>query len=189
LYAFCRTESGRFFEHPRIFEVRSGFHLSIPIHNSSQAAECGWSEATLIYRRICIARAKGSQVEADEIENTVFAAALVSLRNDTCDLGEWEARLRQLRETEEARIGEAAALAELLAPMLARNLQAATAAAYRPPGSSPPAPISPPRRVAPRAAPRGIADFIDEMISQTDLQSSPTPACPARSFSSQNDRR
>jgi hypothetical protein len=140
--------------------------LSIPIHNSPQAAECGWSEASRIYRRICVARAKGNQIEADEIENTVFAAALVSLRKETSDLVEWEGRLRRLRETEEARIEEAAALAELLAPMLARNLQPLIGAAYRAPGSNPPAPISPPRRAAPRAAPRGIADFIDEMISQ-----------------------
>jgi hypothetical protein len=146
--------------------VRINVHLSIPIHIPPQAAECGWSEATRIYRRICVARAKGSQIEADEIEATILAPALDSLRNESTDPGDWEARLRQLREGEEARVAEAVTLAELLAPMLAKSLQNPGRSAARIPANPVQTPISPVRPAAPRAAPRGIADFIDEMISQ-----------------------
>jgi hypothetical protein len=139
--------------------------LSIPIHNPPQAAECGWSEATRIYRRICVARAKGSQIEADEMEATMFGPTLDSLRSEATDLREWESRVRKLREGEEARIADAVTLAELLAPMLAKSLQNSTGTAPRVPANPVQIPISP-VRPAPRAAPRGIADFIDEMISQ-----------------------
>jgi hypothetical protein len=132
--------------------------LTIAIH-SPPAEEAGWTEAAHIYRRICIARAKGRQKEADELEATLFAAALDPLRASGGDPLDCESRIRQLRDVEDARVAQAAALAELVAPLLAKCLRLPAEAVPKTRETSP-------RALPARSANRGIADFIDEMIAQ-----------------------
>jgi hypothetical protein len=93
-----------------------------------------------------------------------FNAAAAAVRESAGGLPEAESLIQTIRQAEERRADDALELAELLAPLLARRLQRGgiEPPPRRLPTSAPPAAARPPRP----AAPRGIADFIDEMIAQ-----------------------
>ena len=86
------------------------------------------------------------------------------------------ARLAVLRRAEQDRAASAAALSELLAPLLAESLEVAAAAlaAGRP---RPSAPGPAPRRRERPAAPLPIADLIDGMLAQ-EAEFHPRPSAP-----------
>jgi hypothetical protein len=93
------------------------------------------------------------------IEETEFAEAAAKARGASGDELEADSILRGIRAEEEERVAGAIAFAEVLVPMLERRVPALAPA---------PAPAPAPRR-APLPAtgePRGIADFIDDMLAQ-----------------------
>lgn len=109
-------------------------------------------------------RATGRPSEADAIEATELVVAKEQMRGAPEDFESWDEHLLRIREAEEARIADAVALAELLAPLLSQRLQLGAApVAQRPVAPSAAVLIRPARTPA---AQRGIADFIDDMIAQ-----------------------
>ncbi len=115
-------------------------------------------ECAAVCRRICLLRQRGDAEAAEQLEES----ELPRLR---AELG--EERLHALLVAEEERVANASALAEILLPLL-RETHAASA--VPPPLTvihSNTAPIVQVRRPARGTSePRGIADFIDEMIAQ-----------------------
>lgn len=104
-------------------------------------------------------RSEGLTSEAQVIEETEFADVAAKAREASASGFEADAMLKTLRSEEEERVSSAIAFAEVLVPMLAKRL----------PPFAPAQPAAP----APRKArspghdePRGIADFIDDMLAQ-----------------------
>ncbi len=136
-----------------------------PLQLTSLPTASPWSEIRTLYRRVCVLRAQGLAAAADQLASGDLARALASLRT-TAHPGS-ESELRALFAHEENRVADATTLAEILLPLLRDAMPAVTSAASSP--ASPPtrpAPALPARTPRPAAAAeRGIADFIDEMIS------------------------
>ena len=141
--------------------------------NSSAASR--WREVQALQRRVCLLRSDGKNTEALELETGALADAVGALR--ACSTVT-QVQLDWLFAAEEERVTSVRLLAEILLPMLTE----AVAALPRPIAAieSVTAPV-PPRLAAPAttdapskspAATRttpglpGIADFIDEMLSQ-----------------------
>lgn len=114
-----------------------------------------------LYRRIWVLRSCGRPVEARRLEDAELSGLLAKIRGSEEAGADLEARIAALRDEEKARVAEAVAFAEILAPMLAERLGPPTSASGLPskPG---------PRARAPKTADedRGIADFIEEMLIQ-----------------------
>lgn len=124
----------------------------------------------MIYRRICVLRARGLSVEAARLQSTELSRAVRALRQSLTGDADGEAQLRALFAREEERVANASVLAEILLPMLRES---ATASAPRALATAPSLAAAPPsadRRRSSRppaaATAPGIADFIDEMIQQ-----------------------
>ncbi len=116
-----------------------------------------------LHRRICLLRAGGQAEAAGQLEQTELAAALESIRAS----GD-SASVAPLLAAEEARVAEAVTLAEVLAPLLARQLAALPGQASHPgPGRLGPLRRNPlmPGRLPGQPAP-SVADFIDGMLAQ-----------------------
>jgi hypothetical protein len=107
-----------------------------------------------VWRRACLLRAEGHAIEARRVEETEVAPARAALAPG---LGADADRVigEFLRE-EEDRVAGAVAFMEALRPEL-------TALAETRPA---PNPVIAKAALRPRAAERGIADFIDEMLAQ-----------------------
>lgn len=129
-----------------------------------------WNDVARLCRRICLLEERGRADEAAHLRDTDLPGLIAPLRA-SADADEITARVEALFLAERERVANAAALAEVLAPLL----HAAST------DSAPPAPtasrISPdaartqsagPSRAPqhPRRTPGDIADFIDEMIAQ-----------------------
>ena len=130
-----------------------------------------------LYRRICLLRATGQNEEASALERSEFSEVLSSARKAP-EAAQNETRI--LAEESE-RVASASILAELLAPILAKKLQAPVLTSVE---TTSPAPArktetslsAPPRRARVSSAENsespaaagvpGIADLIDGMLSQ-----------------------
>lgn len=126
-----------------------------------------------IYRRICVLRGVGSNDEAATLEHTELPRALAAARLATDNHSEEAAVFHEEAE----RVASAQLVAELMAPLLARQLRAelpalsarpapafssqAVATPKLPAAPAPAESTRPPSTEAP-----GIADFIDSMLSQ-----------------------
>jgi hypothetical protein len=119
-----------------------------------------WREVRKIYRRVCVLRSQGRDEEAQRVQDTDFARALVLAKETAPDGLETDAQWQAMLAGEEDRVADAVALAELLAPMLRERLPSLTAS---PSAAVPPArlPSGRPRDLAP-----SVADFIEEMLTQ-----------------------
>ncbi|HZZ20040.1 MAG TPA: hypothetical protein VFE25_11750 [Opitutaceae bacterium] len=119
-----------------------------------------WMEVGRIFRRICFLRAEGRTDEARRVEETDLAEATVRARAGSESEFESESILQALIADEKERVCDAIAFAEILVPMLAERLAAnvspVRAAAH----------VAKKASARAAAAPREIADFIDDMIRQ-----------------------
>lgn len=111
---------------------------------------------------MCFLRSEGRQDEAREVEGHELAAAVAEARRASESDGEADSLLKALFAEGEERVADAVAFAEVLMPMLARELRPLSAATSR-------AAERPPQRKArseSSGSPLEIADFIDEMLAQ-----------------------
>jgi hypothetical protein len=107
-------------------------------------------------------RTEGSVAEAQFIEQNEFSRLVDAARGSCKSPAEADLVLEDLLRREEDRVADAVAFAEVLVPMLAKQLS------HLAPGPrTPAAPAPAPRpRQAGRDDNRGIADFIDDMLAQ-----------------------
>jgi len=120
-----------------------------------------WIKVGKLYRRIFFLRSEGETDHARELEETELAEATAQARRHAGSEFEAESILQQLIADEKERVADAVAFAEILVPMLADRLGGLAA---RP---AAPAVVAPRRpKVSPPVEPRGIADFIDDMLTQ-----------------------
>jgi hypothetical protein len=113
-------------------------------------------------RRACLLRQQGERAAADQLEHRQLNPLVQDLLNSGQVSSE---QLEALFQAEETRVCDAALLAELLVPLLQSMLEHRTEAVT-------PAHASNATRMQPasahrRAAPEGIAGFIDDMLTQT----------------------
>ncbi len=120
-----------------------------------------WIKVGKIYRRICFLRSEGLALEAQQLEESELAEATAQARRFAGSAFEAESILQRLLAEEKERVADAIAFAEIIVPLLAERLGAL---APRPAVRELPA-ARPSRREAP-VEPRGIADFIDDMLTQ-----------------------
>jgi hypothetical protein len=123
-------------------------------------------EITRAIRRICLLQETGRESEAAEFQPNVLQPLLDRFREARGDESLPPGRVDELFAGERARIEDAAALGEVLAPLLLARLDSRTLAA--PVGLSGPenhAPAKPSRR-PPTGSNAEIADFLDDMIAQ-----------------------
>jgi hypothetical protein len=125
-----------------------------------------WIKVGRLYRRIFFLRSEGHAEQARRIEDTELAEATALARRHAGSEIEAESILQQLIADEKERVADAIAFAEVLVPMLADRLGGPAAR----PAPSAAAPARP--RLAPAVEPRGIADFIDDMLTQERRASS-----------------
>ena len=145
--------------------------LPEPLHLSSEPSP--WDDVRRIYRRVCVLRASGKVDDAAHLENQDLARALAEARIATNNHEEEAAVLAQEAE----RVANATVLAELLAPMVAEQVRAASPRIPAPPSNTPVA--APAEQTSKAARPRResvptIADMLDGMLSQ-DPAPSPHP--------------
>lgn len=121
-----------------------------------------WDEVRRIYRRLCLLRSQGHLDEAAALESAEFARALSAARKASRTGGDEAAVLA----AEAERVSTACLLAEMIAPLLAECLRAEwpSFAAARAPARTASPRVAPSSRT-PSAAPPGIADLIDGMLS------------------------
>jgi hypothetical protein len=114
-----------------------------------------------LYRRICLLRSEGLTGEAQAIQETEFAEAAAKARGAAASEAEGDSMLKSLLAEEETRVAEAIAFAEVLVPILAKRLTALAPAPR-------PSPVPFPARAKKPGhdEDRGIADFIEDMLSQ-----------------------
>jgi hypothetical protein len=124
--------------------------------------EAPWIEVGRVYRRICFLRAEGSVAEAQFIEQNDFSRLVESARESCKSPAEADLIMENLLRSEQARVADAIAYAEVLAPMLAKQLSHLVPGARAAAAS---APVQRPRQAG-RDDNRGIADFIDDMLAQ-----------------------
>jgi hypothetical protein len=117
-----------------------------------------------LYRRICILRATGQEDEADRLESGDLATAVAALQTASPSDASHE-NLATLFTAEEDRVANAAALAELIAPLLQNQLQPGSATSTTPRSSARTAKPSGVRSPSASTSPHDIATFIDEMIA------------------------
>jgi hypothetical protein len=145
----------------------------------NSAAASRWREVQTLCRRVHVLRVTGKSAEAGELESGALSESVAALRSCSTVT---QAQLDGLFAAEEERVTSARLLAEILLPMLTESWAAfSRVLASQAPGSSPSG--SPARDFTPAAAnvaPHetapatrettpglpGIADFIDEMLSQ-----------------------
>jgi hypothetical protein len=124
-----------------------------------------WIEVGRIYRRMCFLRFEGMAREAQVIEDTEFAEASARARCSSGSDLEADSVMESLLADERERVAEAVAFAEVLVPLLSRNLPGLA----RPAAAAPTAAPRKARMPAPDES-RGIADFIDDMLAQERAQ-------------------
>lgn len=150
---------------------------SCPFPLNSVAAS-RWREVQALYRRLCVLRSAEKNSEAAELESGLLPPALEALRGSSTVT---QQQLDALFAAEEERVASARLLAEILLPMLTaatlpRNLAQATEASATSRKDNPattvpdvsPLPSLPVEASSANTTPGlpGIADFIDEMLSQ-----------------------
>lgn len=142
--------------------------LPEPLHLFSETSP--WNDVRRIYRRMCVLRATGKNDEAARLENQDLARALAEARIATNNSEEEAVVFAQ----EVERVANAAVLAELIAPMVAEQVRAASPRIPAPSNN----PAAPPAEQIPKAArPHQdavptIADMLDGMLAQEPARSS-----------------
>jgi hypothetical protein len=114
-----------------------------------------WNKVAGVFRRVCLLRAEGRVAEARALEAAEFGPAFADARaSDPAP----ERAVSDFLAGEKRRVGDAIAFAEVVVPLLAARTDAPDPAA------------APPLRVRRSAggppADLGIADMIDDMLSQ-----------------------
>ena len=126
-----------------------------------------------IYRRICLLRANGQNIQADrvQLEELDPARRAAEIETRTGNSPETEALIKALFDNEEARVAEALLFAEVLAPLIAERIRPALV--LEPVASRAPFPSDRERRPSSSPATRepadtapNIADLIDGMLGQ-----------------------
>ncbi|MEO7798695.1 MAG: hypothetical protein ABIY47_13330 [Opitutaceae bacterium] len=144
-------------------------------------------ELRAVYRRVCILRASGKDEEAEELL-AGKVAALLSRAQESPEIS--EIQIETLLTQEEERVENAHALAEILLPLLtassvtAKNprvvpgLPHAVSCEEFPSASAPAIPFEPSSENSNGSAAMlpGIADFIDEMLTQERAPANSRPA-------------
>ncbi len=126
-------------------------------------------------------RERGEAAAADALEGGSLADLITSLRAAASDSAEFEQRLAAIFATEQDRVANASALAELLLPLLSNGGATPIFGVVAP---TPPPAVEPPRSGSPsfapptptppvRRAPGDIADFLDDMIAQEQAETAP----------------
>jgi hypothetical protein len=124
-------------------------------------------------RQICLLEETGRSEEAMRLEPALLDPLIQSFRDSHGADSLPEERLQHLRACERERAGDAAALGELLVPLLVEQLRRPPEAPRSPPVASPSHPsVDLPR--PPVTAP-GIADLLDGMLAQEDGRSARRP--------------
>lgn len=136
-----------------------------------------WREVQVLYRRICVLDATGKTAEADTLRIQKLEPAVKALRETSA--GPEDPQLEAMFAAEEERVASAQVLAEILLPLLTTVAPGATTQPRF--FSAPPSPTpayglvenftsEPSPRPNPGGTPSpllpGIADFIDEMLTQ-----------------------
>lgn len=150
-----------------------------PPHSSLSTQPSPSREVRTLYRRICVLGATGKIGEANALRVQELEPALKALRESSAVA---DAQLEAIFATEEERVATAQTLAEILLPLLSEKFSASAASAataYQPAPRAPAADYGPSPAdaaatssidsVRDRAASPllpGIADFIDEMLTQ-----------------------
>ncbi|MFA5058336.1 MAG: hypothetical protein WC485_09505 [Opitutaceae bacterium] len=122
-------------------------------------------EITRAIRQICLLQETGREEEAGRLETTMLAPLIETCRGTHGAAALPDERLRNILTSERERAGDAAALGELLLPLLLEHLD-------RPPapdrtGRTAGAAIDLPPTQRPRpAGPPQIADLLDGMLAQ-----------------------
>lgn len=123
-----------------------------------------------LVRRVCVLRERGEVDAAENLRNGALASLIEFLHTSGDDPASIDQRIEVIYVTEQERVANASALAELLLPLLTDSAPVFGASAESAPSvttmpSPPPtAPIAPPDKPARR--PGDIADFLDDMIAQ-----------------------
>jgi hypothetical protein len=118
-----------------------------------------WDELARLYRQVCSLRLQGRGREAQALDEGELATAVAAVRAHSGPGAEIDGRLQALQAQERGRVADAAALADLLVPLLLERLRlplngpAAAPRAQRP-------------SQAARPASPSVADFIDDMLAQ-----------------------
>ncbi|HUL52717.1 MAG TPA: hypothetical protein VLT83_04825 [Opitutaceae bacterium] len=121
-------------------------------------------EITRAIRRICLLQEVGRQDEASGLETRILTPLINAFRDAHGPDALPDERLHDILRAEQARAGDAAALNELLAPLLAEFL-AIPAEATRTGRSSGAGDALPSSRPRPTVSPE-IADLLDGMLAQ-----------------------
>lgn len=129
-----------------------------------------WNDVARLVRRVCVLRERGEMDAAENLRTGALASLITSLKHAADVPASVDHRIEAIYVTEQERVANASALAELLLPLLtdsaplfgtlAEAKPQAAAMHSPPPGIPTPPPAKPVRR------PGDIADFLDDMIAQ-----------------------
>ncbi len=135
-------------------------------------------EITRVVRQICLLAEIDRESEASRVTSAVLNPLVDRYRGAHGPDSLPDERLREIRLREEERARDAAALGEMLVPLLARHLEALSRAAGRTEAApAATAPSADAGRSRPRLSPE-IADLLDGMLAQ---EGGRPPARPRRS--------
>jgi hypothetical protein len=123
-----------------------------------------WSDVARVCRRVCILRERGQHEEAERLRAGSLLDMVSKLRTSIDSETTVTERLDAIFAVEVERVANAAALAEILVPLLAEQLRPLAGAPSLAPTPVPE--ISRPAKPAAPRTPASIADFIDDMIAQ-----------------------
>jgi len=120
---------------------------------------------------------RGEGSAADTLEAGPLAELIAALRTTAENSAEFDQRLETVFTTEQERVANASALAELLLPLLSHGTPLFGVVSPTPPAPAPQtlsAPVSFAEPAPPvRRAPGAIADFLDDMIAQEQAETAP----------------
>jgi len=146
----------------RLLLNRSAFNFPAP--------SATWNDVARVVRRVCVLRERGETEAADNLRIGALSNLITSLKHAAEDPAAVEQRIEAIYVTEQERVANASALAELLLPLLTDSgplfgtfaeTKPQVAAMHSPlPAIATPPPAKPVRR------PGDIADFLDDMIAQ-----------------------
>jgi len=130
-------------------------------------------EISRALRQICLLQETGREEEAAQLEPVLLESLIQSFRSRHGENSLPEEQVSRMRACERERAGDAAALGELLAPLLLEQLGRRPDPPWTPPAPPSPAGASPARR--PTATAPAVADLLDGMLAQDHV---PAPRRP-----------
>jgi hypothetical protein len=129
-----------------------------------------WNDVARLVRRVCVLRERGETDAAENLRLGALASLITSVQNAADDPAGVAQRIEAIYATEQERVANASALAELLLPLLTDSApvfgahpesELQVTAMHSPSPAVPTPPTSKPVR-----RPGDIADFLDDMIAQ-----------------------